>query len=774
MAGESPDTTERERVRQRASSAAEAEGQSSGKTSEGGRTVPRQDGVSGDSGDGGDGIGQATAVLRLPDQPDQPEQRQAPEDPGASQAPEAPEENTSPAPAATAPRGEDSKGSEGSKNRENREERERAGESGKPAAVPAQQTGKAPAEPAGDAAAGGSGGAAEGGSGDASPGAGDRTDRNGSASGSDGEDVSENRPSGGAGADGGERGRTGASGGPGTSPGSSSHTSSPKSDEDSGMAGGKSAGSTDPRPGAPGEKTGEKSRAVAEAKSDKPTKDLRPAEATRALSGAAVDQATTTLRAPAQDSAPPAPPRPSSPPADSPSGDSATAMLRTPPKPAVPPPPSPEEEADPLQLLARLTNKPAPPETPLRTAVRRIKIWSPLVVLLLVVLAVVQLFRPLPDPSLELTAAETHTFAGEAPQVPWPDAGQAVLDVDGVGTFGSSGEMEPVPIASVAKVMTAYVILNEHPMEPGAEGEIIPIDQQAEEEGQVDDGQSIVEVHAGDELSQRELLQAIMIASANNVARLLARWDAGSEEAFVEKMNQTAEELGMENTTYTDPSGLEESTVSTAADQVILGRAVMEIPVFRELVGVSSYTDSYGTVHTNYNYLVPVDGVIGIKPGTTSAAGGNLLFAAEQEVAGTTQLIVGAVLAQPPHPSDNSILTGALTAGDQLIDFAQDALLSENIFEAGDVVGEVDNGLGGSTPVVVTEDVPAVGWSGLQVRLELTEAEDGVPGSAEAGTVVGHLVVGEPGSGTGGTTVPVALGEDMSEPGIGDKLLRLG
>ncbi|MFD6414695.1 hypothetical protein ACFWF0_36390, partial [Nocardia asteroides] len=206
----------------------------------------------------------------------------------------------------------------------------------------------------------------------------------------------------------------------------------------------------------------------------------------------------------------------------------------------------------PLDLLAELTNTPPPPETPLRTTVRRVKIWTPLVILLLIVFAVAQSMRPLPAPTLDLTAEDSFTFEGGKPQIPWPSSGQAALDVQGIGTFGSSGDQKPVPIASVAKVMTAYVILREHPLKSGAEGPKIKIDQAAEDQSQAGQ-ESTVNVFAGDSISQREALESILIASANNVARLLARWDAGSEKAFVEKMNATAEDLGMTNTTYTDP-----------------------------------------------------------------------------------------------------------------------------------------------------------------------------------------------------------------------------
>ncbi|WP_408648921.1 D-alanyl-D-alanine carboxypeptidase [Streptomyces poriticola] len=424
----------------------------------------------------------------------------------------------------------------------------------------------------------------------------------------------------------------------------------------------------------------------------------------------------------------------------------------------------------PMDLLAELTNTPPPPQTPLRTAVRRVKIWTPLVLLLVIVFGVVQSMRPLPEPQLDLTAQESFDFEGGKPQIPWPDSGQAALDVQGIGTFGSSGEQKPVPIASVAKVMTAYVILRDHPLKSGDDGPKIEIDQTAEDQSQAGQ-ESTVDVFAGDSITQREALESILIASANNVARLLARWDAGSEEAFVEKMNAAAEELGMTDTTYTDPSGLNDTTVSTAVDQVKLAKAAMEQPVFREVAAMMSYVDYKGATHHNWNRLVGSNGVVGIKTGTTTSALGNLVFAAKKEVGGETRTIVGAVVRQPAGGPDNTIIGAALHESDQLIRAAQGALESATIIKKGDVVGYVDDGLGGRTPVVATQDVKAVGWSGLTVKLTFTA--DDVPHTAKAGTEVGALTVGDGGS-SGAVKVPVALQKDLVEPAFTDRLTRLG
>ncbi|WP_344555204.1 D-alanyl-D-alanine carboxypeptidase, partial [Streptomyces atrovirens] len=422
----------------------------------------------------------------------------------------------------------------------------------------------------------------------------------------------------------------------------------------------------------------------------------------------------------------------------------------------------------PLDLLAELTNTPPPPQTPLRTAVRRIKIWAPLVVLLVIVFAIAQAVRPLPAPALVLTAEDTHAFDGDQVKLPWPDEGQGWMSGDGIGTMDHFGEQKPVAIGSVAKTMTAYIILREHPLKPGEEGPKIEVDAKAEEEGGYDkDGESTLNtVKAGDFLTEKQALSAVMVPSANNIARLLARWDAGSEEAFVKKMNDTAKELGMTDTTYTDPSGLKATTVSTAEDQTKLGIAAMRIPAMVAITSAASWTDPTGKYWTNYNELPYTMGAIGIKTGSTTKAGGNLLFAGRKEVDGQTVIVVGAILGQHKGPS---ILKTVNEVSKPALRAAQEALTSTKILKKGDVVGYVDDGLGGRTPVAVTEDVKAVGWAGLSVKL--TFAGDDLPHTAKAGAKVGTLTVGDGSSGA--VKVPVALQEDLVEPGFTDRLTRL-
>ncbi|WP_345406920.1 serine hydrolase [Nonomuraea salmonea] len=134
--------------------------------------------------------------------------------------------------------------------------------------------------------------------------------------------------------------------------------------------------------------------------------------------------------------------------------------------------------------------------------------------------------------------------------LPWPDEGQAAVEVVGVGRLGSSGGAEPVPIASVTKVMTAYVLLRRHPLKPSGQGPLITVDRTAAEESFLPQ-ESTVPLVEGRRIRLRRLLELMLVPSGNNAARLLARWDAGSEERFAVRMNAAARRLGMSATTYT-------------------------------------------------------------------------------------------------------------------------------------------------------------------------------------------------------------------------------
>lgn len=259
-----------------------------------------------------------------------------------------------------------------------------------------------------------------------------------------------------------------------------------------------------------------------------------------------------------------------------------------------------------------------------------------------------------------------------------------------------------------------------------------------------------------------------MLPSANNVARLLARWDAGSEDAFVKKMNDTAARFGMANTTYTDPAGFSPDTKSTAKDQLKLAEQVMQDAIFRQIVSTPDTTFNNQKISNTNTLISPKNGIIGVKTGSSTPAGGCLMWAAYKEIGGVKRLILGVTLGQPATTAEPSILKMVQNVSAKQIQAAQNGLTGQTLAKQGDVVGRIDDGLGGTVPVVATKDLTAAGFPGISGTLTLDPAKIGH--SATAGAQVGVLSVG---AGDNKVEVPVALQADLAPPSILSRLTRM-
>ncbi|MCX5122094.1 D-alanyl-D-alanine carboxypeptidase [Micromonospora sp. NBC_00362] len=361
--------------------------------------------------------------------------------------------------------------------------------------------------------------------------------------------------------------------------------------------------------------------------------------------------------------------------------------------------------------------------------------------------AVAPLREPLPAPIVELTLPPSMALPGKAPPLSWPRAGQGMISVGGLGTLGAFGGSKPVPIASVTKVMTAYVILTEHPLAVGEQGPTLTVSaaQAAAYPAEKARGESLVEVRAGEVITQRQALQAILLPSANNMARILAAWDSGSVPAFADKMNAVADQLGMSDTHYTDPSGLDPGTVSTARDQVVLASKAMALPAFAEIVKQKQATIPVAGTVPNYNELVGHHGVVGIKTGSTDEAGGCLVFAAVVTVGDQKLSIIGAVLGQPGVNTPVQ-LDRVFAVTRSLLRSTATALTVHTLVEAGKQIATVRGPLGARSTLHAVEKVEVIGWPGLRVRLD-TQIPT-VSSRIAAGTKHGQLTVtagtGEP------------------------------
>ena len=230
----------------------------------------------------------------------------------------------------------------------------------------------------------------------------------------------------------------------------------------------------------------------------------------------------------------------------------------------------------------------------------------------------------------------------------WPAYGQAAVQV-GQSRIQAGPNQHPAAIASVAKVMTAYVVLRDHPLRLGEQGPTLALTDAdvADTDRRREHDESVVSIAAGEQLTELQALQALLLPSANNIAAALARWDAGSAGRFVARMNAAARSLGMSHTRYTDPSGYESTTVSTAADQVRVVDRAMRLPVFASIVATTSATLPVAGTVRNTNRLLGQDGFVGVKTGNTDAAGGCFAFRAIRWIGGRRVTITGVVLGQP-------------------------------------------------------------------------------------------------------------------------------
>jgi D-alanyl-D-alanine carboxypeptidase (penicillin-binding protein 5/6) len=397
--------------------------------------------------------------------------------------------------------------------------------------------------------------------------------------------------------------------------------------------------------------------------------------------------------------------------------------------------------------------------------------WRPLLggVALLSVLAVLAILRLAtetpPKLTIRRTLASTVRFPGPAPHLDWPMGGQAAVEVEGIGSLGSSGDSRPLAIASVAKIMTAYLTLLEYPLSPGNSGfaiTVTPADVREERQRAAQD-QSVLPVRAGEELTEREALEALLLPSANNVAQLLAYHARGGVEGFLARMNRTARLLGMSATTYTSPSGYDAATVSTASDQLKLAAMAMRIPAFRRIVSLRSVRLPLAGEVANYNGLVGHDGYVGIKTGSDRAAGGCLVFAKRVEIGSRKLTVLGAVLDQ----REGSLIQAALQSAESLGDSAAKAVHVGNLLRGTTSVLTAASVEGRHIAVIPNGPLRELGWGGLRIPVRVSLSP--VPSELQRGQRVATISS----SGVIRATTTAVASRTLSTPSIGWRVLHM-
>lgn len=287
---------------------------------------------------------------------------------------------------------------------------------------------------------------------------------------------------------------------------------------------------------------------------------------------------------------------------------------------------------------------------------------------------------------------------------------------------------------------------------------------QAESSTEAAAGATNVPVQAGERLSERQLLDGLLVHSANNLSDVLARWDAGTVPAFVAKMNATAVSMGMLHTHYADASGLDPGSAGSARDVLRLTASAMAIPTFAAVVAQKSVTLPVAGPLLSYVKSVGTDGIVGVKSGFTQAAMGCLVLAAKRTVAGHSVLVLAVVTGQPGVDP----LQTANQDDVQLLDATASGLRSVPVVAHGArVAGVTLPWSDKSVPVEASQAVAVLAWPGQVPRVAVSSESlhPGVPAGARVGTLsvsIGHERV----------VVPVRVAGSLAGPSVGWRLAR--
>ncbi|MEO6513846.1 MAG: hypothetical protein ABIR37_04120 [Candidatus Saccharimonadales bacterium] len=339
-----------------------------------------------------------------------------------------------------------------------------------------------------------------------------------------------------------------------------------------------------------------------------------------------------------------------------------------------------------------------------------------------------------------LTPTRTLTTLASVPAasaLSWPSYGQAAVGAEGYGLIDSHNNQVPVPTASTAKIMTAYAVLKAKPLAFGEQTSPVITLTQADvdifESFLSNDG-SVVAVTSGEQLSEYQALQALMLPSANNIADSLAIWAFGSIANYVAYANELAAELNMDNTHIEDASGFSPQTVSTAADLVHLALAAMKDPVFAQIVSQSTaVVPVAGQIH-NVNGLLGRDNIIGVKTGNTDEAGGCFVAAATHVVDGKTLTVVTAIMAAPD-------LVRSMLDSLPLLASTKANFTSVMILPKGTTVGAYAPTWTNQRVLLRTaQDMKMVLWKGSRLTLDtgIKTATAPLPENSKVGTVYVH------------------------------------
>lgn len=230
--------------------------------------------------------------------------------------------------------------------------------------------------------------------------------------------------------------------------------------------------------------------------------------------------------------------------------------------------------------------------------------------------------------SIAAPRVESPKIPAWQPAAPPPEvnaASYAIVERSCGALIWGKQEHERLPPASLTKIITALVVRDRLPLDETVESDVSASKMR---------GSSVMGLEPGMRLTVTDLLYGLLLRSGNDAALVLAQSAGGSQEQFVEEMNQKAADLGLRDTHFTNPHGLDNPALySSAFDMAQAGMAFLADPVLAGMSSTAEYTPAWsGPALRNGNKLLKrYEGAFGVKTGYTEAAHQTFVGAAQRD-----------------------------------------------------------------------------------------------------------------------------------------------
>lgn len=356
--------------------------------------------------------------------------------------------------------------------------------------------------------------------------------------------------------------------------------------------------------------------------------------------------------------------------------------------------------------------------------------------LILVVYCLYWYVQPVGPISSKTKVLSVHAAAN--PEMTWPAASQAAIGSIDQGVLATKPNQISKPTASTAKLITVLTVLKEKPIKVGEQGPTIIMTQKDVDlynEYFAKDG-STAKVEVGEKLTEYQMLQGILLPSANNYADSLAIWAFGDLESYQKAAQKLVNQYDMKKTIVgTDASGFSPTTTSTAEDLTKLAIASIKNEVVAEIVQQPQADLPVAGIKQNTNWLLGADGVIGLKTGNTDEAGGVYVVASKYDYDKThSTTIVGAVQGEPN-------VIAAIHQSRLLINQAKANYKLVKSISKGQIIATYSSAWGQTVNAVAASNVESLQWGSSKIKPQVQLDKINPP--IAKGTKVGTVKVGD-------------------------------